>query len=337
MQEPSPNISVVLPFHNASATLAAALQSIENQKYVNFECVMVDNNSADGSRKIAAAWERQDPRFRMVEENRQGVMFASNRGFDVSRGNYVARMDADDVARPCRLKLQSEFLDANPDYGAVAGLVKHIGNPETTGGFKRFVEWSNSLVSHEDIYKRRFIEAPIVNPTAMWRRETMERYGPYRAGNFPEDYELWLRWLDQGVKVAKVPEVVLDWYDSKGRLTRTHPIYSDRAFYEIKSRYLAKWLEEHNPHHPHVVIWGASRISRRRALFLEQQGIKIERYMDTKRSRQIDKEVLFYKDLPVAGSMFILSYVRQMDNRKKIQNYLEERGYLEGRDYLLVS
>ena len=282
-------------------------------------------------------WEKRDPRFRLLEEPEQGVMFASNRGCEYARGRYIARMDADDVARPCRLRLQADFLDSSPEFGAVAGLVKHVGDPETTAGFKRFVGWSNSLISYADIYNRRFIEAPIVNPTAMWRRETMEQHGLYRAGDFPEDYEMWLRWLDQGVKIAKVPEVVLDWHDSMGRLTRTHPIYSDRAFYEIKSIYLAKWLEEHNPFHPYVAIWGASRISRRRASILQQQGIKIEAYIDTKPSRQLDKEVIYYEDLPVSGSLFILTYIRQMDNREKIQSFLEVRAYAEGKNFLLIS
>ncbi len=337
MPEISPKISLVLPFYNADRTLARALQSISKQDITDFECLMVDNNSSDKSREIAAEWKSLDPRFRLVEEKRQGVMFASNRGCELARGAYIARMDADDVALPCRIRLQSEFLDKHTDYGAVAGLVNHVGDPESTGGFLRFVEWSNSLVSYDEIYNRRFIEAPIVNPTAMWRRETMEQHGLYLSGDFPEDYEMWLRWLDRGVKIAKVPEVVLDWHDSEGRLTRTDPIYSDRAFYEIKSLYLAKYLSEHNPFHPHVAIWGASRISRRRAKILEQQGVRIATYIDTKKSRQLDRELVYYEDLPEAGSMFILTYIRQMDNREKIQAFLESRGYKEGKNYLLVS
>jgi len=176
-----------------------------------------------------------------------------------------------------------------------------------------------------------------VNPTAMWRRETMEFHGLYLSGDFPEDYEMWLRWLDHGVRIAKVPEVVLDWHDSKGRLTRTHPIYSDRAFYEIKSKYLALWLKANNPYHPGVWIWGASRISRRRARILEQHGVRIDTYIDTKKSRQLDRELIYYEDLPGAGKGFILTYIRQMDNRERIQAFLGERGYVEGRDYLLVS
>ncbi len=337
MTDHLPKVTVVLPFFNAQETLFRAAESIREQDFQDWECFLVDNNSTDEGRVVAQDLVRKDSRFKLLEEKRQGVMFASNKGCSLARGRYIARMDADDVALPGRLRLQSEFLDSRLDYGAVAGLVKHVGNPETTGGFKRFVEWSNSVVTYDEIYKRRFIEAPIVNPTAMWRKETMELFGLYHSGDFPEDYEMWLRWLDRGVKIAKVPEIVLDWHDSEGRLTRTDPIYSDKAFYKIKSQYLAKWLRELNPHHPRVWVWGASRISRRRAKILEQEGVRIDTFIDTKRSRQLDREVIYYEDLPPAGEGFILTYIRQMNNREKIQSFLEERGYMEGRDYLLVS
>lgn len=332
-----PKVSVVLPFFNAEKTLHRAVESIHKQEFADFECLLVDNNSSDGSGDIAKKWTERDRRFRLVKESRQGVMFASNTGAEQSLGDYVARMDADDWAYPERLTLQVEFLNLNPEYGAVAGCVRHVGEPQQTEGFRRFVDWSNSLTTYEEISSRRFIEAPIVNPSAMWRRETMEMHGMYLNGDFPEDYEMWLRWLDRGVKIAKLPEILLDWHDSEQRLTRTDPIYSDKSFYEIKSKYLAKWLEEHNPFHPNVAIWGASRISRRRARILEQHGVRINTYIDTKSSRQIEKEVIYYEDLPEAGSYFVLSYIRQMNNREKIQEFLEGRGYVDGVNYLLVS
>lgn len=337
MNEASPRVSVILPFFNAEATLSRSLESIAKQEMRDFECIMVDNNSTDGSVTIARSVSRKDSRFRLAREEKQGVMHASNRAFELAGGNYIARMDADDVAYPDRLGLQADFLDRNPDYGAVAGRVRHVGDPESTGGFRRFVDWSNSVLEYRDILLRRFIEAPIVNPTAMWRRETMVRHGAYLHGDFPEDYELWLRWLDRGVKIAKLPQLVLDWHDSRGRLTRTHPLYSDQAFYRVKSAYLARWLEKENPLHPEVWVWGASRISRRRARLLEEEGIRIARYIDTKKSRQLDRKLVYYKELPPAGEAFILTYIRQRDSRDRIRDFLEESGYREGINYLLVS
>lgn len=252
-------------------------------------------------------------------------------------GRYIARMDADDTAEPSRLKYQSNYLDQHPDCEAVAGLVEHVSHSDEAAGFSRFVDWSNSIQSYEEIYNNRFIELPVVNPTLMWRKETAQKHGLYRAGDFPEDYEMVLRWLESGVKIVKIPVVVLQWHDSDTRLTRTDDIYSDRSFYNIKSLYLASWLKKNNPYHPYVSIWGASRVSRRRARLLEQHGVQLKNYIDTKRSRQIGSEIIYYKDMPAAGQMFILSYIRQMDNRDRIREFLYGRGYLEGKDFLMVS
>jgi cell division inhibitor SulA len=70
---------------------------------------------------------------------------------------------------------------------------------------------------------------------------------------------------------------------------------------------------------------------------VEEHGILIGTYIDTKKGRQIERDVIYYEDLPKAGQLFILTYIRQMDNREKIQTFLEKRGYVEGQDYLLVS
>ena len=337
MNKEIPKVSVILPFFNAESTLDRAIESIVSQSLLDFECILINNNSTDKSVDIAQRWVEKDKRFILIHEKKQGVMFASNVGSKKASGKYIARMDADDFSYPNRLKLQSEFLDANPDYGAVAGLVKHISHSENTKGFARYVEWVNSVQTYREIRNRQFVESVIVNPSAMWRKEVGEKYGMYKSGDFPEDYEMWLRWLSEGVKIEKLPETILDWYDSDTRVTRTQAIYSDGAFYRIKTKYLAKWLEKNNPFHPQIAVWGASRISRRRARLLNQYGIEIECYIDTKRGRQLDQKVVYYSEIPPPGELFILTYIKQMDARDEIQKFLHSRGYEEGVNYLLVS
>lgn len=332
-----PEVSVILPFFNAEETLRRAIESIASQSLNNFECILINNNSSDHSAVIAKNMAARDNRFLLIHEKKQGVMFASNTGSMHARAKYIARMDADDRAYPCRLKLQSEFLDANPGCGAVSGMVEHISHSENTKGFARYVQWVNSITTYQEILNSRFIESPIVNPSAMWRKDVSEKLGMYQHGDFPEDYELWLRWLNDGVRIEKLKETILDWHDSDTRITRTQSIYSDSAFYRIKTKYLAKWLEENNPYHPHIAIWGASRISRRRARLLKQYGMEIDCYIDIKRNRQLDKEVLYYSDIPAPGKIFILTYIKQMNARDEIQNFLHSRGYQEGLNYLLVS
>ncbi|MBC8321624.1 MAG: glycosyltransferase family 2 protein [Bacteroidetes bacterium] len=333
-----PKVSVILPFFNAEKTIESAIKSISSQSFTDFECILIDNNSTDSSWQIAQKFVDNDHRFKLISEKVQGVGFASNAGWKESKGNYIARMDADDWSHPNRLKIQNEFLDNNSGYGAVATLVKHISHSEFSGGMPRFVEWSNAIVTYEEILNSRFVELPIVNPSAMWRREIAQKHGMYLHGDFPEDYEMWLRWFDNGVKIRKLKDVLLNWHDSDTRLSRTNPIYSDKSFYQIKTKYLAKWLKKHSPFYPKVAIWGASNISRRRARLLESHGIEICCYIDTKKNkRHLDQKVYFYENIPSADEIFVLTYIKQMNAKEEIKEFLSKKGFEEGKNFLLVS
>lgn len=332
-----PEISVVLPFFNAEHTLNEAIKSIADQSYSCFECLLVNNNSTDQSRCIAKSWVQSDSRFKLVDEQRQGVTFATNLGSSMAKARYIARMDADDVALPDRLSLQYDFLERNPDYGAVAGLAAFGGDSSKAAGINRFVDWNNSIRSYRDILRNRFVESPIINPTAMWRKKTETWAGSFEHGDFPEDYELWLRWLEKGVKIAKVPEIVLQWNDPQQRLTRKDERYSFDAFYRIKAKYLNLWLQKHNPHYPEIYVWGASRRIRKRAQMLEQYNVEIKAYIDINLRRKIDKPLIHYEHLPDPDISFILVYMPHHDIKTEIKAHLEANGYIEGVNYLLAA
>jgi len=220
-------------------------------------------------------------------------------------------------------------------------LVEHRSAPAALG-YDLYVAWLNDLVTPEAISLARFVEAPLAHPTVMFRRELPERHGSYRDGPFPEDFELWLRWLEAGVRFGKVPEVLYVWNDPPERLSRTDPRYAVDAFHRVKAAYLARWLAAHNPHHPGVVVWGAGKTSRRRAAHLEAHGCRIDAYLDIdprKVNRTLSgRPVRHAETLPrAAGGEFVLSYVGTRGARPFIRSVLEGRGRVEGRDFLFAS
>jgi glycosyltransferase involved in cell wall biosynthesis len=332
-----PKISVILPFYNAESTLYRALNSIKQQSFTDFECIMVDNNSTDNSAIIASKFAITDKRFLLTSESAQGVAYASNKGSNIARGDYIARMDADDESLPNRLKLQYDFLRQNKDYGAVGGLVEYVAHIEGNTGFADFVTWNNSLISYRQIYINRFMEMPIINPSAMWRKSISISLGTYHNGDFPEDYQMWLRWLAEGIKIAKVPYKVLRWYDSKTRLTRSDKRYSIEAFYKVKTPYLSKFMKQINVHYPRVGIWGASKIARKRANLLLEYGVEICCFIDITKKRQLAENTMFYKDIPPKGELFILVYVKQKLMRDRVEDFLLRKEYILGKDFLFVS
>ncbi len=336
---PSPRVAVVLPAFNAAATLPDTLRSLAAQTLADWELVAVDDGSTDGTWDILAAAAR-DPRVRPLRHAaNRGIVAALDTALAAVAAPLVARLDADDTCLPERLARQAAFLDAHPETGLVGCRVAFGGDREAQAGYAAHVDWLNTLVEADDIRLNRFVESPFAHPSVMFRRELVDRFGGYRDGPFPEDYELWLRWLDAGVRMAKVPETLVVWNDPPGRLSRTDSRYSPLAFYATKAEYLARWLARHNPRHPDIVLWGAGHESRKRAEFLVGHGVRITHYVDIdprKIGQRIhDRPVLGPGQLPPPGTAFVVSYVGNRGAREEIRQRLDAKGYREGRHFIL--
>jgi glycosyltransferase involved in cell wall biosynthesis len=227
---PEPLVSVILPVRDAVATLARAVESVRGQTLPAWELLAVDDGSTDGSTELLHAHAREDGRVRVIGGGRRGLVAALNQGLAAARGRLVARLDADDEAHPERLAEQVALLNARPDVGLAGCLLDFGGDRAVNAGYALHVDWLNSLMTPEQIALNRFVESPLAHPSVMFRRELVARHGGYRDGDFPEDYELWLRWLDAGVRMAKVPRVLLTWHDPPWRLSRTDARYDPEKF-----------------------------------------------------------------------------------------------------------
>ncbi len=332
---------MLMPVRNAGSTVSRAVQSILDQTLADFELVVVDDGSTDDTPAILARAAGLDPRIRLITTLDRGLVKALNTGLRLCRAPFVARMDGDDLSRPDRLEKQFSFLRDNPEYGLVSGQVGFLGDKKKSYGYYLYVRWLNTLSTHQDISLNRFVESPLAHPSVMFRTSLATDLGGYADGPFPEDYELWLRWLDQGVKMAKIPCRVLDWQDHETRLSRTHPNYSIEAFFRLKAGYLARWLAKYNPFHPRIWIWGAGRQARQRAEHLSGHGCCIAGYIDIRESLAGNfiqgRPIRHYLDLPAKGECFMLAYVRKRNARQEIRAFLQARGYVEGIDFLLAA
>lgn len=337
----SPRVSVLLPVYNSEATLPRTLDSLLAQTCQDWELLAVDDGSTDATPEILRSAARRDPRIRPVSRPRTGLVAALNAGLNLARGVFVARLDADDTCPPNRLAMQAEHLDLHPAIGLVGGLVEFGGDPVTQAGYARHVDWLNSVITPEEIDRARFIEAPHAHPSVMFRRSLVEQHGGYRVGDFPEDYELWLRWLEQGVRMEKVRTVVLRWHDSPTRLSRTDPRYAPDAFFRVKAGYLARWLAREVPATQARWVWGAGRVTRRRLTWLTAEGTRIDGFLDVdprKLGRHRDGRTVRDPDsLPGPGSVFVLGCVGSRGARELQRAYLEGRGYREGKDFLFAA
>ena len=194
----APPLSVVMPVHNALPFLDEAVASILRQSFGDFELVILDDGSTDGSAEALRGWAQRDARIRLVRnDERLGPVGSSDRVCREARGAILARMDADDVAHPDRLRRQMAVLGARADAVLVASLHDTIdaqGRPLRPGDLGRLL--------------RRSWFAPFVHGSATFRRAAFEAAGGYRSGSeYWEDIDLFLRLAKIG-RMLVIPETL---------------------------------------------------------------------------------------------------------------------------------
>lgn len=334
-------VSVTLPCWNAAATLPACLNSLLAQTWRDFEIVAVDDGSTDRTAAVLREFAAKDARVRPFFLQHGGVVAAANAALEKSRGKYVARMDADDLSLPERLASQVGWLETRPKVGLVGCRVRFGGDRKTAKGYALYVDWTNRQMTSEAVSLNRFVESPFAFPSVMFRRELYFEHGGFKNGDFPEDYEFLLRLLDRGVVMEKVDAELLVWNDPPTRLTRNDARYDPEAFYRLKAKYLARWLERNNRRHPLVGVMGAGRPSRKRATMLEEYGVEISEFydLDPRKIGQVlsGRPVVPRDQVPPPGRRFLLSYVASRGAREDISAFLRTRGYVPGRDWLAVA
>ena len=337
-----PSVSVLMPCYNAAGTLAETLDSLLAQGHADFEIVAVDDGSTDGSADILADYARQDARLQPLYRPHAGIIAALNAGLNACRGEFVARMDADDLAPPQRLELQAQFLEAHPDVALVASLVEGFPKTEIREGFRIYIDWLNSLRSDAEIKREIFVESPLAHPSVMFRKQAVLDLGAYQEHGWPEDYDLWLRMAQAGLRFVKIPEILLQWRDHPPRLTRTDSRYSVENFLRAKSHYLMKGpMRDRDA----LFIWGAGMMGKRLSKHLLRAGAPLEYFIDVDpakigRTRR-SKPIIAPDDLLERWQRFeqpiLLAAVGARGARKLIREKLEAVGLSEGRDWFAAA
>lgn len=195
-----PRVSVLLPTHNSESFIAEAITSILNQSYKNFEFIIIDDGSTDGTRKILSQFS--DPRIRIIEHPRNlGIVRSLNDGIVAAKGKYIMRMDADDISMPQRIEKQLEFMEKNLDVGLCGSCMEVFGE-------KNYI-WKAPETDLE-IKTRLFFESPIAHPTVCIRKSILDKNQLIYKKDYQyvEDYKLWME-MSKVTKIGNIQEVLL--------------------------------------------------------------------------------------------------------------------------------
>jgi glycosyltransferase involved in cell wall biosynthesis len=196
-----PTVSVILPAYNGARFLKEAVDSIVLQTFQDWELILVDDGSTDHTPEIMKGYN--DPRIRYLKnEENKGLVYSLNRAIEASTGRYIARMDADDFSQPDRLEKQVIFLESHPDIGVYdvrQQFIDDTGNPTDS--------FNSDITGTENILRKMPWFNCMGHPSVMMRAEIAKAYR-YRKVVY-EDYDLWLRVLNDGLKLERTPEPLL--------------------------------------------------------------------------------------------------------------------------------
>lgn len=211
----SPSVSVVLPVRDGERFLRDAIESVLTQTLSDLELIVVDDGSEDGTSRVLAGVA--DPRLRLLSRSREGLVPALRAGIAEARADYVARMDADDVSEPERLRRQIEVLERRPRVGMVATWTIVID------GHGRELRREVLPAEHVDLARRLLLRNPFQHGSVLLRRDALAAAGGYRADyGANEDYDLWRR-LARSWELACVPDTLYRYRVHSRAVTHTDP------------------------------------------------------------------------------------------------------------------
>lgn len=330
-----PVVSVLTPCRDAEATLAEALDSLRAQTFEDWELILVDDGSCDASPEIGERYAREDRRIRVIRSEPRGIVAALQLAAAQASGEFLARMDADDISLPTRLERQLALLRADSAL-AICGTGVEMFGASIGLGRRRYEAWMNALRTHEEMARELFVECPLAHPAFFLRRAAFDAAGGYLDPGWAEDYDLCLRLFLCGARFGKVPEPLLRWRERPGRLSMRDVRYSPEQFRRAKRHYLAQsFLKGRARFHQ----WGAGEVGKR---WLREWGaVAPEAVVDihpAKIGRKIHGiHVIAPEELPNPGETFIVIAVGAPGARDEIRAWLNPRGYRETGDYLFLA
>jgi glycosyltransferase involved in cell wall biosynthesis len=324
-------VSVLLPYRDAEDTIEEALASVLAEDVVT-EVIAIDDGSRD--RGFSLVNSMHDARIIHARTEGVGVAGALREGLSRARGEFIARMDADDVSRPGRIAACVAMLAKDASLAVAACAVEPIG--DVTEGMRAYVEWQNAIVTRDDHARAMFVESPVCHPATTIRRAALDAVGGFRDAPWAEDWDLWLRLDAAGFGFAKIPEPMFAWRQRAESVTRRDPRCSIERLREARAHYLAPRLTAmRRP----VAVWGAGPTGKRLARELERHGVRASRFIDIdpRKIGHVRRGVPVIDRRDIDREHTIIVAVGARGARDLVRADLLERGFVEGTDFIAAA
>lgn len=229
-----PKISVIMGVYNGEKKIKKAIDSILNQEFSDFEFIICDDGSTDNTVNIIEEYAEKDNRIVLIKNsNNLGLAKTLNNCLEISKGDYIARMDDDDISHSTRFKKQVLFLDNNKEY-ALVGTSRNLYD---SNGI-----WGKGIEEGERSNIDVFMGKSFVHPSIMMRRSVLENVNGYTVGattERTEDFDLWCKLYSNGYRGYNLKDILLDYYEARDSYNKRKYKYRIREF-KLKLKWFRK-------------------------------------------------------------------------------------------------
>lgn len=322
-----------MPVKNAAPFLAETLTSILNQTEKNWELIVVNDNSTDNSKEILTAYANNDNRVNAFDNNGIGIIDALILAYSKSTGNFITRMDADDIMHPQKIETQKKQLLQFGKKHIALGLVNYFSDAPLGDGYKKYESWLNNLTKQGSNFSDIYKECVIASPCWMVYREDFDACGGFNSTIYPEDYDLTFRFYKNNLICIPSNNILHYWRDYPERTSRNDANYADSSFIAIKiHHFLAIDFDATKK----IILWGAGKKGKCIAQYLINQGINFNWICDN--PKKIGKHIynqlmLDYKAVATFKNHQSIITVANPQFQQEIIHFLKEKGLEKNNDY----
>lgn len=325
-----PLVSILMPVRNEGKHLYACVQSILQQDYRVWELIAIDDHSTDDSWQQLQEWASKDVRIHVCHNKGKGIIDALKTGLDQAQGEYVTRMDADDLMLPAKLgRLLQPLVDRRADIST--GLVKYAGQ-KLGDGFIRYEHWVNSQPA-KYFWREIYYECPLPSPCWMCRIDIFKSAMNDPSILYPEDY-FWAFWLSvKGATVYKYPHYLHIWRDYQERTSRNDPNYADQGFSNLKLNF---FIQQHRSSEREILLLGAGKKGKQLAKLMVQKNLSFQ--WVTNNPKKIGMSIYGVplsdqsEHLSRINNRKIILAISSPEEFRTIHSFLREKGLEDGAD-----
>ena len=321
-----------MPYKNTARFLEDCLDSIVEQSYPQWELLAVNDHSTDRSENILQEYASRESRIKLRRNSGHGIIPALRTAYGMSSGDFITRMDSDDVMTPRKLEQLLFGLQSHGAGHVAIGKVKYFSDRGISDGYARYERWINALTERGENYKEIYKECVIPSPCWMVNRGDLDACGGFAPDLYPEDYDLTFRFYEHGLKCIPCSATLHMWRDYDNRTSRTSEHYAQNYFLQIKLHYFLKL--DYDSKRP-LVIWGAEYKGKTLAKGLIERGVPFLWLCDNPKKigkRIYDQSLVHYTQLSdLKNPQSIISVANEIA-QEDIRKYLAELNLTNTKD-----